>query len=260
MGMIAISGIEHLPSSISKYRKVYNGEFGDAYLVGPSIATFSPCIAGSSGCVGANGSNGTTTSGAITTFTSATPSTTTTSQKVSSTVSSTVSTTHTSRSSQCVDLVLPVAWSGGGAHTCLTYHQLGLAYCNHAELQVACCFCGGGRPEPTTSSTLGSTLSMTTTITATAQSPCSDAPLPVAWSGGGTHTCSTYEQHGGSAYCSHRALAEACCFCRASAGFSALSVHAEAKQASAYISKASIKFTANLVAFGALFLSVTCRL
>jgi len=54
----------------------------------------------------------------------------------------------------------------------------------------------------------------TTSHTAT---QCSDGPLPTAWSGGGVHTCATYEQHGGKAYCAHQVLAEACCFCRQSA-------------------------------------------
>merc|ERR1712039_659644 len=51
--MVAIAGIEHLPSSASSYRNPYNGEFGDQWLVGPNVASFSPCNAGSAGCIGA---------------------------------------------------------------------------------------------------------------------------------------------------------------------------------------------------------------
>jgi hypothetical protein len=54
----------------------------------------------------------------------------------------------------------------------------------------------------------------TSTVTTTNPSQCTDSELPVEWSGGGVHTCSTYEQHGGLAYCAHKALAEACCFCK----------------------------------------------
>merc|ERR1712190_235122 len=103
-----------------------------------------------------------------------------------------------------MDATLPVAWSGGGVHTCLTYEQQGLAYCNHAELKVACCFCGGGQPEPEPEPT---PTSSTTTL------PCVDSALPSAWSGGGVHSCSTYNQHGGLAYCAHGDIKVACCFC-----------------------------------------------
>jgi len=114
-----------------------------------------------------------------------------------------VSTTGTTNSAtQCFDSTLPIAWAGGGAHTCQTYEQLGLAYCDHAELKAACCFCGGGQAEPEPEPE-----PEPTTV------PCSDAALPIAWSGGGVHTCSTYEQHGGSRQCAHQELKVACCFC-----------------------------------------------
>merc|ERR1712007_331203 len=107
------------------------------------------------------------------------------------------------------DATLPIAWSGGGVHTCLTYEQLGSAYCQHAVLQTACCFCGGGNPaepepEPEPEPE---------TVTSTTSLPCTDAPLPVAWSHGGVHTCSTYNDHGGVAHCAHAELHAACCFC-----------------------------------------------
>jgi hypothetical protein len=150
---------------------------------------------------------------------------------LASTSASVVSTGTTTigRLAQCSDAWLPMAWSGGGAHTCSTYQQLGLAYCGHAELQVACCFCGGGRPEPVSMSTSEampmaiSTSEDMSTVTSTPEalpttsstpSLCADGPLPISWSGGGVHTCATYEQHGGLAYCAHQELAEACCFCR----------------------------------------------
>jgi hypothetical protein len=63
----------------------------------------------------------------------------------------------------------------------------------------------------TASSTSSTAINRPTT---TRPSQCTDSELPVAWSGGGVHTCSTYEQHGGTAYCAHKALAEACCFCK----------------------------------------------
>merc|ERR1712080_52100 len=68
-----------------------------------------------------------------------------------------------------------------------------------------------------TSTAIASTTTSTAinTVTTTKPSQCTDSELPVAWSGGGVHTCSTYEQHGGAAYCSHKELAEACCFCKA---------------------------------------------
>lgn len=227
-------------------------------MVGPSVAAFSSCVAGSTGCIGTGTSDDTTSASATTTSVATVSVTTTTTNVATSTVSSTAaSTTRTSSNTQCADLPLPVAWSGGGVHTCLTYEQRGLAYCDHAELQVACCFCGGGGSEPMPSST---PVPMPTTTTTTATpSPCTDAPLPVAWSGGGTHTCSTYEQHGGSAYCAHKELAEACCFCRASLRFSALSSQTEPLQPSGQISRASI-FTPNLVAIASLFVGVMCRL
>lgn len=128
------------------------------------------------------------------------------------------------RGTRCSDSPLPIAWSGGGVHTCSTYQQLDLAYCNHVELQVACCFCGGGQSAPTPMSTAGiiaapmpatglMSTPKTTSVVSVTPSLCVDGPLPPAWSGGGVHTCATYEQHGGSAYCAHQELAEVCCFC-----------------------------------------------
>merc|ERR1712066_1135012 len=84
--------------------------------------------------------------------------------------------------------------------------------------------------ETTSSTSLPqSTATTTTMFTTTISAPCADTPLPAAWSAGGTHTCSTYEQHGGLAYCAHKALAEACCFCKAGASLSALSLQGGAK-------------------------------
>merc|ERR1711972_389 len=80
----------------------------------------------------------------------------TTSETISSTTTSTgvdvsTFTTTSSGASVCVDDALPAAWSGGGVHTCATYDQLGgLAYCSHAALKAACCFCGGGQQASTT--------------------------------------------------------------------------------------------------------------
>mmetsp|Transcript_48021 Transcript_48021/g.89916 ORF Transcript_48021/g.89916 Transcript_48021/m.89916 type:complete len:640 (+) Transcript_48021:77-1996(+) len=53
----AISGIEHLPASADGYRKVYNGEGpSEQYLVGPAVATFTPCDANTPGCLGLSNS------------------------------------------------------------------------------------------------------------------------------------------------------------------------------------------------------------
>merc|ERR1712217_744002 len=172
--------------------------------------------------------------------TDANPSTTT-SETTSSTTTSTgvdisTFTTTSSGAFVCVDDALPAAWSCGGVHTCATYDQLGgSAYCSHAVLKAACCFCGGGQqasttvfttsPETTATTTpLQETSTATMILTTTVSATCADTPLPVAWSAGGAHTCSTYEQHGGLAYCAHKALAEACCFCKAGARLPALSL------------------------------------
>merc|ERR1712050_186090 len=191
-------------------------------------------------------------------------------------------TTTSSGASVCVDDALPATWSGGGVHTCATYDQLGgSAYCSHAALKAACCFCGGGQqasttvlttsPETTTTTTpvqetSTATMIVTTTVSATdakttSTTPfsqtatttplttttisvsCADTPLPAAWSAGGVHTCSTYEQHGGLAYCAHKALAEACCFCKAGGLLSALSLQGGANYSSPQgvaISRASV--------------------
>jgi hypothetical protein len=214
---------------------------------------------------------------------STTTSETTSSTTTSTGVDISTLTTTSSGASVCVDDALPAAWSGGGVHTCATYDQLGgSAYCSHAALKAACCFCGGGQqasttvfttsPETTatttrvqetstatmivattvsatdagtTSTTSLSQGTATTTImlTTTISAPCADTPLPAAWSAGGAHTCSTYEQHGGLAYCAHKALAEACCFCKAGARLSALSLQGGAKDSSpqgVVISRASV--------------------
>jgi hypothetical protein len=160
----------------------------------------------------------------------------------SSSLSTSNPTGTSNRGIRCSDSSLPIAWSGGGVHTCSTYQQLDLAYCNHVELQVACCFCGGGQSAPMPMSPAGviaapmsTTAAMstprTTPVVSVTPSVCVDGPLPPSWSGGGVHTCATYEQHGGSAYCAHQELAEVCCFCgdvgetRRLRGFSAASEH-----------------------------------
>jgi len=147
------------------------------------------------------------------------PSTTLTTETTSTTSGATalISTTTTTSVAHCLDSPLPDAWTGGGVHNCSTYKQLSLAYCDHTVLQIACCFCGGGGPEPEPEPE-----PEPTTSTA-APPPCTDAQLPLAWSGGGSHTCSTYEQHGGLAYCAHQELAEACCFCNAGRRLSQIS-------------------------------------
>jgi len=100
----------------------------------------------------------------------------------------------------CTDHALTGAWSGGGAHTCATYHAHGgSAYCAHALLSEACCFCGGG--------------SSSAAPVPTPTDACTDHALTGAWSGGGTYKCATYLDHGGLAYCSHEELHSACCFC-----------------------------------------------
>jgi len=56
--MVAISGVEHLPSSAEAYRQVYQGQGPEEqYLVGPTVATYTPCDVGSAGCIGGNGSS-----------------------------------------------------------------------------------------------------------------------------------------------------------------------------------------------------------
>ena len=42
--LVAIRGTEHLPSDASAYRKAYNGEYGQEYLVGPAVATYNGVI------------------------------------------------------------------------------------------------------------------------------------------------------------------------------------------------------------------------
>ncbi|CAJ1418029.1 unnamed protein product [Effrenium voratum] len=56
--VVAISGIEHLPQAADGYRKAYQGEGPEEqYLVGPAVATFSPCSADTPGCLVASGSS-----------------------------------------------------------------------------------------------------------------------------------------------------------------------------------------------------------
>jgi len=57
--MVAISGVEHLPSSAEAYRQAYQGQDPEEnYLVGPAVATYTPCVPwgpGSAGCIRGNG-------------------------------------------------------------------------------------------------------------------------------------------------------------------------------------------------------------
>merc|ERR1712217_957419 len=99
---------------------------------------------------------------------------------------------------------------------------------------------------------MGTSSTATNRATTTRPSQCTDSELPVAWSAGGVHTCSTYEQHGGSAYCAHKALAEACCFCKAGGLLSALSLQGGANYSSPQgvaISRASVFKPVLLMAF-----------
>merc|ERR1712187_696513 len=77
----------------------------------------------------------------------------------------------------------------------------------------------------------------TTTMTG---SPCTDDPLPVAWSHGGVYTCSFYDDHGGSAYCAHAEIKAACCFCHEGLTFAALSVPAEKEQLGLFLVQACL--------------------
>merc|ERR1712187_673198 len=77
--VVAITGLQHLPSTAAGYRKVYNGEFGDQYLLAPAIATFSSCVAGSAGCISGsstagsgNGGGGAGNGGSVTSTTART--------------------------------------------------------------------------------------------------------------------------------------------------------------------------------------------
>lgn len=64
----AIAGIEHLPQDASGYRQVYSGQGpSEQYLVGPAIASYTPCSAGTPGCIGtsATGTTGSATTAQV---------------------------------------------------------------------------------------------------------------------------------------------------------------------------------------------------
>merc|ERR1711920_294769 len=117
--MTAISGIEHLPSDAGAYRDVYNGQElpDEQYLVGPAIATYSSCNAGSTGCIG-NGAPTPTPTPSPTPAPNPSPSpasttTTTTPSPASTTTTTTTIITQTSNSpsSGCC------SWSNAGCGT-----------------------------------------------------------------------------------------------------------------------------------------------
>lgn len=193
---------------------------------------------------------------------------------VTATMTTSLTQASTTGTLECVDGPLPTAWSGGGVHTCLTYEQQSSAHCLHAELQAACCFCGGGRPlttaEPVSSTTTATAEPVPSTTTSTAEPvpsttatmsgpPCTDDPLPVAWSGGGVHTCSTYFQHGGSAYCAHAEIKDACCFCDEGFTYSALSVPEGTQQSVEHLSGAGVSCP-TLLTIVCLLLGALCAL
>lgn len=63
--LTAIAGIEHLPQDASGYRQVYSGQGpAEQYLVGPAIASYTPCSAGTPGCIGSGATGTTGSSGA----------------------------------------------------------------------------------------------------------------------------------------------------------------------------------------------------
>ena len=61
------------------------------------------------------------------------------------------STTVTTTASTCTDDELPTEWSQAGRFDCAYFQARGAsytqpdAYCAHAAIRAACCFCGGGR-------------------------------------------------------------------------------------------------------------------
>lgn len=61
--MTAISGIQHLPAAASAYRQAYNSQPAESMLVGPALATYTACAAGTPGCVGGTATGGTTVGG-----------------------------------------------------------------------------------------------------------------------------------------------------------------------------------------------------
>jgi len=85
----------------------------------------------------------------ITTSTAQTTSTTT---LLLSTSEMSTSSTTTQTTSTCTDSELPVQWSQAGRFDCAYFQTRGAtysrpdAYCEHAAIRDACCFCGGGRP------------------------------------------------------------------------------------------------------------------
>jgi len=100
---------------------------------------------------------------------------------------------------ECADFKLTGNWGAGG-HTCDTYEDLdGEAYCAHTVIEEACCFCGGGGvPEES--------------LAPSPTPECTDNELSGNWGADG-RTCNTYEVLGGSTYCAHTVIEEACCFC-----------------------------------------------
>lgn len=88
--MTAISGIEHLPQDASGYRQVYSGQGpSEQYLVGPAIASYTPCSAGTPGCLGASGVTGSATTAAATAASSSAAPAADTTEAVQTTVAST---------------------------------------------------------------------------------------------------------------------------------------------------------------------------
>ena len=111
----AISGIEHLPQDASGYRKAYNGQGPEEqYLVGPSIATYSACTAGTAGCISSVGATPVeATSTTQEAGAGATTAATTASTSNPSSATSAVSTSLRSQSGGDSDAVPAVSGNGG---------------------------------------------------------------------------------------------------------------------------------------------------
>merc|ERR1712217_225736 len=145
--MVAIAGIGHLPSDASSYRNPYNGEFGDQWLIGPNVASFSPCNAGSAGCIGAGGGASSTTASSMISSTTGGGATSTTraastvSAPTGSTSRSTSAATSVSSGAPGTTTLLPSTTGGSCDQTC--EDSLGSAACRPADAAWNMCSAGG---------------------------------------------------------------------------------------------------------------------